>query len=115
MAKATFEGQVIRVDKKIGGKMSVISQVDFVLMVRHVTMDLPKHKEDKNYWKPVRFDCPARAPYKLQRALVDIVFGDYVIVKAEKDANGWKVTDITFEEEKAEDFKHLLELNESIL
>ena len=115
MAKATFKGQVISLNNRMGSNMSVITHVDFVVMVRHCIMQLHKHKEDENYWKPIGFSCPVRTPYKLQNALINLNFGDYIIVEAEKDANEWKVIGITFEKDEAQSFEHLLELNEGIL
>ena len=115
MAKATFKGQVISINNRMDASMSVITRVDFVVMVRHCIMQLHKHKEDENYWKPIGFSCPVRSSRSLQDALIKLNFGDYIIVEAEKDANEWKVMSITFEKEKAQSFEQLLEFNEGIL
>ena len=113
--KATFEGQVININKIEGGLMAAIVQVDFTLMVHSVEMELHKHKENHNYWKPVSFSCSARAPFKLQNALNDMEKGDFVTVVAEKNDKEWNVTSIIFAKDKAENFRKLIELNESIL
>ncbi len=116
MATAKFAGQVISINKYEGGLMAVVTRVDFVMMVRAVEMNLHKHIQSNNYWQPLSFSCPARAPYKLQNALNELTFGDYITVIAEKDEKGkWNVTGIEFAKNKATDFRSLIKHNEEIL
>lgn len=113
--KTTFEGLIINIDKIEGGLMAVVVQVNFTLMVRSVEMDLHRHKESNNYWKPISFSCSAMSPFKLQNALIDMEKGDFVTVVAEKQGKDWNVTSIVFTKDEAEDFRKLINLNESIL
>ena len=113
--KATFEGLIINIDKIEGVLMAVVVQVNFTLMVRSVEMDLHRHKESSNYWKPISFSCSAMSPFKLQNVLIDMEKGDFVTVVAEKKNKAWEITSIIFAKDKAEDFRKLMELNETIL
>ncbi|MBR1903842.1 MAG: hypothetical protein IJ824_01525 [Alphaproteobacteria bacterium] len=115
MAKAVFEGFILSVNKTEGAQLGAIVQVDFVLMVRSCTMELHRRKADKSYWEPLRFSCPARAPYKLQNAFIRLEVSNYVTVTVEKDKQEWRVTDIRFTADEAKDFRALLALNEEIL
>lgn len=112
--KVIFEGQVIDINKYESAHMSVITH-DFVLMVRRVEMELHKHRQDNNYWKPVKFSCPVSAPLPLQNSLNDLALGDEIMVTAEKKDKVWKVTCITNAKYHATNFEDLITLNDEIL
>ena len=115
MEKAVFEGFILSINKVEGAQIGALVHVDFVLLVRCCSMDLHKHVESKNYWKPYKFCCSARAPYKLQNAFVRLDVGNYVTVTAEKGEHDWRVTDISFVTDEAQDFRELIAHNEGIL